>query len=52
MYNLICSDLAKYPLENGMEPSDFVGSKFNQDNPYLLHRLVSEGSVNGVRLVY
>ncbi|CAI9102796.1 OLC1v1001140C2 [Oldenlandia corymbosa var. corymbosa] len=41
--------LAKYPLENGMTPSDLVGPKFSQNNPNLLLQLVSEGNVNAVR---
>nr|XP_027079322.1 E3 ubiquitin-protein ligase KEG-like isoform X2 [Coffea arabica] len=49
MVNLICSDLAKYPMANGMKSSNLIDLDLHQDNTNLLHRLVSEGDLNGVR---
>ncbi|PSS24307.1 E3 ubiquitin-protein like [Actinidia chinensis var. chinensis] len=43
------SDLAKVSATSVTEPSPTSNLEVFQDNPILLHRLVSEGNVNGVR---
>lgn len=47
----IYSEVAKFSGSNVTEPSPISDSEVYQDNTILLHRLVSEGNVNGVRLV-
>ncbi|KAL3537766.1 hypothetical protein ACH5RR_001132 [Cinchona calisaya] len=43
------NDLAKYPVPNGTKSSPLTDSDVHQHKFNLLHRLVSEGCVNGVR---
>ncbi|GFZ02437.1 protein kinase [Actinidia rufa] len=43
------NDLAKFSATSVTEPSPMSNLEVFQDNPILLHRLVSEGNVHGVR---
>lgn len=43
------SDFAKIPGTNAMEPSPTSVLEVIQDNPNILHKLVLEGNLNGVR---
>lgn len=53
-YFLHClfSGMVKYPVANGMESLSSAHLKVNENYHTLLHRLVSEGNSDGVRLVY
>lgn len=44
--------MVKYPVANGMESLPSAHLKVNENYHTLLHRLVSEGNSDGVRLVY
>lgn len=48
----MCSGFAKFPGSNVVEPPAVADLEVVPDNPNLLHRLISEGDVSGVRLVH
>lgn len=52
MFFVKYSDLAKFTATSEKEPSPPSDLEVFQNNPILLHRLVSEGNVNGVRLAF
>lgn len=52
MFFVKYSDLAKFTATSVTEPSPPSDLEVFQNNPIILHRLVSEGNVNGVRLAF
>lgn len=52
MFFVQYSGLAKFTATNATEPSPPSDLEVFQNNPILLHRFVSEGNVNGVRLAF